>query len=95
MHAEDIRCPFGLIHAAPAEVTTAVAEFSARRDFTVASRSTIADLRVEATDGPFATGDGPLVRGTTLALTMEMAGRGIYCDDLTGPGVPTVHARCS
>jgi uncharacterized protein (TIGR03083 family) len=50
-------------------------------------------LRVEATDGPFATGAGPLVSGTTLALTMAMAGRRAYCDDLTGPGVPTVRAR--
>jgi hypothetical protein len=61
----------------------------------VPSRSTIEGLRVEANDGPFATGTGPLVRGTTLALTMAMAGRHAYCDDLTGPGVPTIRARCS
>jgi hypothetical protein len=30
-----------------------------------------------------------------MALTMAMAGRGAYCDDLTGPGVPTLRARCS
>ena len=95
VHSEDIRRPLGLIHAVPVEVATAVARFYARRDFTVASRSTIQGLRVEATDGSFASGDGPLVRGTTLALTMAMAGRDAYCDQLTGPGVPTVRARCS
>ena len=32
----------------------------------------------------------PHVTGTTLALTMAMAGRRAYCDDLTGPGVPVL-----
>ena len=71
------------------------ARFYARRNSTVASRTAIEGLRVEATDGPFATGAGPLVSGTTLALTMAMAGRRAYCDDLTGPGVSIVRARCS
>jgi uncharacterized protein (TIGR03083 family) len=95
VHAEDIRRPLGLSRAVPVDVTTAVATFYARRDFAVPSRTTVADLRVQATDGPFATGDGPLVEGTTLALTMVMAGRGTFCDDLTGPGVPTLRARCA
>jgi hypothetical protein len=59
----------------------------------VTSRSVIEGLRVEATDGPFATGAGPLASGTTLALTMAMAGRSAYCDDLTGPAADTVRAR--
>jgi hypothetical protein len=79
----------------PVEAVTAVAGFYARRNFAVRSRSMIEGLRVEATDGPFAAGAGPQVRGTTIALTMVMAGRQAYCDDLTGPGVPTVRARCS
>jgi hypothetical protein len=74
---------------------TEVARFYARRDFTVAGRTAVEGLRLEATDGPFATGSGPLVSGTTLALTMAMAGRRAYCDDLTGPGVPTLRGRCA
>ena len=66
-----------------------------RRDFTVAAHSAIEGLRVEATDGPYAAGQGPLVSGTTVALTMAMAGRGAYCDDLAGPGAATLRARCS
>ena len=96
VHGEDIRRPLGMVREVPMGVITPVAAFYARRNFTVNSRSTIEGLRVEATDGPFVAGDdGPLVKGTTLALTMAMAGRGAYCDELTGPGVETVRSRCA
>jgi uncharacterized protein (TIGR03083 family) len=73
IHGEDVRRPLGLSHTPPVETVTAVARFSARRDFTVSGRTAVAGLRLEATDGPFATGEGPLVRGTTLALLMAIA----------------------
>lgn len=95
VHAQDIRRPLGLPRTPSVGVVTPVAGFYARRDFTVAGRSAIDGLRLEATDGSFAAGAGPLVSGTTLALTMAMAGRGAYCDDLAGPGVPALRARCS
>jgi uncharacterized protein (TIGR03083 family) len=94
VHGEDIRRVLEIERAPTVEAATEVARFFAQRDFTVASRSAIAGLRLEATDGPFRAGDGLLVRGTTLALTMAMAGRGIYCADLTGPGLPTLERRC-
>ena len=50
-------------------------------------------LRVQADDGPFEAGTGPLVTGSTLALVMSMAGRAPYLDLLDGPGVPTLRAR--
>ena len=95
VHAQDIRRPLGLVRMPQVAAVTEVARFYARRNFTVAGRTAIEGLRVEATDGPFATGAGPLVSGTTLALTMAMAGRRAYCDDLTGPGASIVRARCS
>jgi uncharacterized protein (TIGR03083 family) len=95
VHAQDIRRPLGLVRMPPVGAVTEVARFYVRRNFTVASRTAIEGLRVEATDGPLATGTGPLVSGTTLALTMAMAGRRAYCDDLSGPGVSILHARCS
>lgn len=95
VHAQDIRRPLGLVRTPAVETVTEVARFYARRDFTVAGRSTIEGLRLEATDGPFTAGAGSMVSGTTLALTMAMAGRGAYCDDLTGPGVPTLRDRCT
>ncbi|WP_280383589.1 maleylpyruvate isomerase family mycothiol-dependent enzyme [Nocardia wallacei] len=94
VHAQDIRRPLGLPRTPSVAAATEVAHFFAARDFTVRSRSAIEGLRLEATDGPFAVGAGPSVRGTTIALTMAMAGRLAYCD-LTGPGVCTLRARCA
>jgi uncharacterized protein (TIGR03083 family) len=95
VHAQDIRRPLGLPRAPAIGAVTEVARFYAGRNFAVRSRTAIAGLRLEATDSPFATGAGPVVSGTTLALTMAMAGRRAYCDDLAGPGVSTLRARCS
>ncbi|MEV0684512.1 maleylpyruvate isomerase family mycothiol-dependent enzyme [Nocardia sp. NPDC050378] len=93
VHGQDIRQPLGLTTTPSIESTTAVAEFFAARDFTVPSHTLVDGLRLEATDGPFTHGAGPLVSGTTIALTMTMAGRAAYCDDLAGPGVPTLRER--
>jgi uncharacterized protein (TIGR03083 family) len=93
VHAQDIRRPLGLAREPSIGAVTEVARFYANRNFTVSSHSAIRDLRLEATDGPFTAGSGPLVRGTTTALTMAMAGRTSYCDDLTGPGSATLRSR--
>ncbi|MBV1780305.1 maleylpyruvate isomerase family mycothiol-dependent enzyme [Paeniglutamicibacter sp. ABSL32-1] len=94
IHSQDIRHPLGIAQRVGIEAATAVAGFLAKGDFTVPSKTNAAGLRLEATDGPFAIGDGPLVAGTTMALVMAMAGRGAYCDELTGPGVQALRARC-
>ncbi|MFJ5280938.1 maleylpyruvate isomerase family mycothiol-dependent enzyme [Streptomyces parvulus] len=93
VHSEDIRRPLGLVRTPPVATTTAVARFFAGRDFTVASRTVIAGLRVEATDGPFTTGSGKLLRGPTLSLVMGMAGRAAACEDLEGDGAAILRAR--
>ncbi|MGS2805098.1 maleylpyruvate isomerase family mycothiol-dependent enzyme [Nocardia sp. MW-W600-9] len=93
VHGQDIRRPLGLSTTPSTEAATAVAGFYASRDFTVPSKTTIAGLRLEATDGPFTAGTGPLVSGPTIALVMVMAGRTAFADELTGPGLPTVRAR--
>jgi uncharacterized protein (TIGR03083 family) len=93
VHAQDIRHPLGLSRTPDVDALTPVADFFARRDFTVSSRTTVAGLRLRADDGPFATSTGPLVTGSTLALVMSMAGRAPYVDQLDGPGVPTLRAR--
>lgn len=96
IHGQDIRHPLGIKHQTNIDATTAVARFLAKGDFTVPSKTTSAGLRLQATDGPFTSGDtGPLVTGTTLALVMAMAGRGAYCEQLTGDGVDTLFARCT
>jgi uncharacterized protein (TIGR03083 family) len=93
VHAQDIRQPLGLPRTPGVDALTPVAAFFARRNFTVASRTTVAGLQLRADDGPFATSTGPLVTGSTLALVMSMAGRAPYVDQLDGPGVPTLRAR--
>lgn len=92
VHAQDIRRPLGLTRTPSIEALTPVADFFARRDFTVDSRTRTAGLQLRADDGPFAVGTGPLVSGSTLALVMSMAGRAVYLDELDGPGVPTLRA---
>ena len=86
VHSTDIRRPLGIARAPRAESVVKVARFYASRDFAVPSQSAIDGLRLEATDGSFSVGDGPVVRGTPLALTMAMAGRRVFCDDLSGEG---------
>lgn len=87
VHGEDIRRPLGLPRAPDPTAVTAVAWFYAHQDFAVNSRSAIKGLRLEATDGPFNTGAGPVVTGPTLALVLAMAGRISACEELAGPGV--------
>jgi len=93
VHAHDIRRPLGLTTTTPVDAVTEVARFFASRDFTVAGKTAARGLRLHADDGPFRTGDGPSVHGTTIALVMAMAGRTTYYEELTGPGVPLLLRR--
>src|SRR3984957_17500572 len=95
VHAQDIRQPLGLARTPSVDALTPVADFFARRNFTVASRTHVAGLQLRADDGPFAAGTGPLVTGPTLALVMSMAGRAAYLEQLEGPGVRTLRERLS
>ncbi|WP_434619934.1 maleylpyruvate isomerase family mycothiol-dependent enzyme [Arthrobacter sp. A5] len=93
VHAQDIRHALGLPHTPSIDALTPVAEFYARRNFTVASRTHAAGLQLRADDGAFTAGTGSLVTGPTVALVMTMAGRVPYLEYLQGPGVPTLRAR--
>ena len=93
VHAQDIRWPLGILRSPSVNALTPVANFFARRNFAVASRTNAAGLQLRADDGPFAIGSGPLVTGSTLALVMSMAGRAPYLEQLDGPGVPMLRSR--
>jgi uncharacterized protein (TIGR03083 family) len=93
VHAQDIRQPLGLTRTPSLDALTPVAEFFAHRNFTVPSRTHVADLELRADDGPFVAGRGSLVTGSTVALVMGMAGRPPYLDELGGPGVQLLRAR--
>jgi uncharacterized protein (TIGR03083 family) len=94
VHGEDVRRPLGITYDYPLDVLTRVARYYAGSDQVVRARGRVRGLRLQATDGPFATGSGPLVSGRTLALVMAMTGRQVYCDELTGDGVAILRARC-
>jgi uncharacterized protein (TIGR03083 family) len=94
VHGEDIRRPLAIAHDHPVDVLTRVARYYAGSDQVVPARRRVRGLRLRATDGPFATGSGPLVTGRTPALVMAMAGRRVFCDELAGDGVATLRARC-
>ncbi|WP_459802239.1 maleylpyruvate isomerase family mycothiol-dependent enzyme [Herbidospora sp. RD11066] len=95
VHGTDIRRPLGIAHGHPIATLTPLAEFYAGSDMVVLAKGRIIGLRLEAADGPFATGSGALVTGPTLALIMAMTGRSIFLDDLEGPGVATLRDRSS
>jgi hypothetical protein len=87
VHGTDIRRPLGLHHDHPIGTLTLLAEYYRSTDQVVVARSRIKGLRLTATDGPFTSGSGPLVAGSTLALIMAMTGRAGYLEELTGDGV--------
>ncbi|BBE23527.1 hypothetical protein MN0502_24100 [Arthrobacter sp. MN05-02] len=93
VHAQDIRRPLGIATQPGVDALLPVAAFFVARNFTVPSRRIASGLRLEATDAPFVSGEGPEVRGSLLALVMCLAGRPVYLADLSGPGVPILRSR--
>jgi uncharacterized protein (TIGR03083 family) len=95
VHGEDIRRPLGIRHGYPITTLTSAAQYYQRSNMTVPSKQRVSGLRLLATDGPFRAGAGPLVSGTTLALTMAMTGRTSYIDELHGDGTEILRNRCA
>jgi hypothetical protein len=93
VHAEDVRRPLGVRRAYPIGTVTRVAGYYRGTDQVVVARRRVRDLRLVANDGPFCVGTGPVVSGTTVALTMAMTGRVSYCDELEGEGVAILRDR--
>jgi uncharacterized protein (TIGR03083 family) len=93
VHGEDIRQPLGIRRDYPISTLTKVATYYQRSDLVVPAKRHVRGLRLTATDGSFATGSGPLVSGTTLALIMAMTGRTLYLHELRGDGVAILHER--
>jgi uncharacterized protein (TIGR03083 family) len=93
VHGADIRRPLGIHRDHPIGTLVRLAEYYSRSDLVVPARARVRGLRLVATDSGFATGSGPLVSGSTLALIMAMTGRAAFHPDLTGPGVPLLQSR--
>jgi uncharacterized protein (TIGR03083 family) len=82
VHGEDIRLPLGIDHA---YTTTSVAEAVSYLfgDRPSGGKKRLKGLALTATDVEFSIGDGPLVKGSALALLLAASGR---LDELSGPG---------
>lgn len=93
VHGSDVREPLGIRTAPDPDAVLVVAEGYVRRDFAVASRSTVKGLHLVATDSSFSSGDGPTVEGTTLDLVLAMAGRPTAASRLRGDGAPLLVER--
>jgi uncharacterized protein (TIGR03083 family) len=93
VHGQDIRRPLGLTHQPPEEALVAVANSYRKTNILIGAKRRIAGLRLRATDGAWATGDGPEVSGPLLSLILAMAGRRGAQPDLTGDGLSALEHR--
>lgn len=97
VHLRDAARPLGL------DVTPDLRAWKAALHFLVSkpaakgfvSPRRIEGLRFEATDIAWSWGAGDLVRGSSEAVAMCIAGRSAYLDELQGPGVAVLRGRLS
>ncbi|ORB55165.1 maleylpyruvate isomerase family mycothiol-dependent enzyme [Mycobacterium persicum] len=95
VHGEDIRRPLGISHAYPPDAVAQVIDFYKGSNMLIGSKSRVSGLALRATDHDWQHGQGDEVKGPLLSLLLAMTGRVAGCDDLTGPGVPTLRSRCA
>jgi uncharacterized protein (TIGR03083 family) len=93
VHAEDIRRPLGIVHAYDIDAVRKVADHYKGSNLLMGAKSRMEGLRLVATDIDWSHSEGEEVAGPMLSLLIAMTGRGVACDDLTGPGVPTLRER--
>ena len=88
LHGEDIRRPLGLTRTYPLEAVLRSLRYQARTSAAFGgARQLVAGVRLRATDADLSIGDGPEVRGPSLALLLGICGRRVALPELDGPGV--------
>ncbi|RZQ64358.1 maleylpyruvate isomerase family mycothiol-dependent enzyme [Amycolatopsis suaedae] len=91
VHGEDIRRPLGISRDYPVEPVVTALRYQLRTSVGAGGGKQRAQgLRLVATDSEVDHGDGPEVRGTTLALLLAVSGRPVGSAELTGSGVPAL-----
>ncbi|GIF45129.1 uncharacterized protein (TIGR03083 family) [Actinoplanes xinjiangensis] len=96
VHGQDIRRPLGLPHDLRGDRLRVSLDFLVGgRAVGFVPRRRPAGLRFEATDLDWASGTGPLVRGTGEALMLGLTGRHAALGDLSGDGVAELRTRVS
>jgi uncharacterized protein (TIGR03083 family) len=92
VHGTDIRQPLGIPDDTSSESKLACCNMLKNSNFPLRTKSTIAGLRLRATDADWTCGSGPEVAGPMVALMMAMATRPLV-DSLRGDGVEILRAR--
>jgi uncharacterized protein (TIGR03083 family) len=95
VHGADVRRPLGIPHAYALGSVRQVIDFYKGSNTLIGSKNRIAGLALRATDDDWHHGRGDAVEGPLLSLLLAMTGRAAACDDLGGPGVPTLRGRCT
>jgi uncharacterized protein (TIGR03083 family) len=95
IHGADIRRPLGIPHTYKVGAVRQVIDFYKGSNMLIGSKNRVAGLALYATDHDWQHGDGETIEGPLLSLLLAMTGRAAACDDLTGPGVPTLRSRCT
>lgn len=94
VHGLDIRRPLGLpADLDPDRVRTSLDFLIGGRAVGFVDRRRVAGLRFEATDLGWASGDGPVVRGTGEAMLLTLTGRRVALPELEGDGVAVLTGR--
>lgn len=97
IHGADIRRPLGISHTYPPAAVREVIDFYKSSNMLIGAKNRVAGLALFATDHDWHHGDvnsGARIEGPLLSLLLAMTGRTVACDDLSGPGVATLRARC-
>lgn len=94
VHGLDIRRPLGLpADLDPDRVRTSLDFLIGGRAVGFVDRRRVAGLRFEATDLGWASGAGPVVRGTGEAMLLTLTGRRVVLPELEGDGVTVLAGR--
>ena len=95
VHGADVRRPLGISHTYTPGAVRQVFDFYKGSNMLIGSKSRVAGLALRATDEDWQHGQGDAVEGPLLSLLLATTGRRAACDDLVGPGMPTLRSRCA
>ena len=80
----------------PIEAVVAALDYQLRTSVSMGGgKQRAAGLHVQATDADLSRGEGPLVRGSALALLLAVSGRPVAADELSGEGVTLMAERAA